>query len=113
MTQEEFKAKVSMAYNGSEQWEQFLEDVWQLHLQDAPRWISVDDELPRMRDMSGQTENVLVYCDNGRIEVTYFDYGDGRFAVGYHLNVTHWMPTPLPPSSSEKPNNCEKGGEEI
>lgn len=33
MTKEEFKAKVNMAFGGSETWEDFLEAVWQLHLE--------------------------------------------------------------------------------
>ena len=31
-TKEEFKAMVSMAYEGRDQWEEFLERVWQLHI---------------------------------------------------------------------------------
>lgn len=47
MTREEFKAKVSMAYGGRDTWEEFLEVVWQLHLEASNHWIPVEEELPR------------------------------------------------------------------
>lgn len=43
MTREEFKAKVSMALGSMERetWEDFLEAVWQLHLEASNHWIPV------------------------------------------------------------------------
>ena len=90
----------------------------------APRWISVEDELPK------EWERVLCHgydkrskLGHGLIFVTcrvnknnYSNYSlDGNgFVVDVPApfkRVTHWMPTPQPPSSSEKPNNFKKGGE--
>lgn len=41
MTKEEFKARVSMAYGGRETWEEFLEAVWQLHLEASNQCVPV------------------------------------------------------------------------
>ena len=90
MTKEEFKAKVSMAYHGfypdREEWERFLEDMWQLHLQAAPHWISVEDELPEenkwVLTYNGSSINLLMLAGNGN----WYDHG-----VAQHRNVTHWM----------------------
>ena len=110
MTKEEFKAKVSMAYHGlypdREEWEIFLEDMWLLHLQAVPRWISVEDELPE-RD-----EDVLILTPQNLVHIAAYKYRDFQtkahvFASGIDgyswNNVTHWQHLPLPP---------KKGGEQ-
>ena len=126
MTKEEFKAKVSMAYHGfypdREEWERFLEDMWQLHLQAASHWISVEDELPEenkcVLTYNGSSINLLMLASNGN----WYDH-----SVAQHRNVTHWIALPSPPEhfadvskkisgSSGIPNNhtktIEKGGEQ-
>ena len=101
MTKEEFKAKVSMAYDGREKWEQFLERVWQLHLQWMPRWISVEDELPEQNrwvlTYNGTSINLLMLAGNGN----WYDH-----SVTQHRNVTHWMLVEPP----EKLSNLERTG---
>ena len=81
-----------------------------------PHWISVEDELPPMRDMSRQSEAVLVLCAYTEKQMAYrerilynpkkycyrigvYDYGvKGWFfeQVG-EFTQTHWMPLPQPP----------------
>lgn len=74
----------------------------------APRWISVEDELP--------PRNILVITCDGQENINLLMLGgNGRWydkAVGLHRNITHWMPLPQAPTCSEKPNNPKKGGEE-
>ncbi len=111
MTKEEFKAKVSMAYHGfypdGEEWERFLEDMWQLHLQAAPRWISVEDELPEenrwVLTYNGTSINLLMLAGNGN----WYDH-----SVTQHRNVTHWMlvEPPAKLSSLERTGKNWKGG---
>lgn len=93
-----------------DEWE-IAEDVQDAFEQGAqwadshPHWISVEEELPPI------TQWVLTY--NPTYDEYHFDverYGRGENLVDF--GVTHWMHLPPPPSSSEKPNNCEKGGEE-
>ena len=116
MTKEEFKAKVSMAYHGlypdREEWEIFLEDMWLLHLQAAPRWISVEDELPKIETevlmvSSGCTDTLCGYrCKDGKNG--WYCYNDDD----YWHNITHWMPLPQQPaklSSLERTGkNCKE-----
>lgn len=76
-----------------------------------PHWISVEDELPKIG------KDVLVLREDGEMQVAHqYNETIARWwsVDGFPLknNVTHWMPLPQAPSSSEKPNNCEKGGEE-
>lgn len=58
-----------------------------------PHWISIDDELPPC--------NVFVLtCDEQENENLLMLGGNGRWydkAVGFHRNITHWMPMPPPP----------------
>lgn len=57
-----------------------------------PHWISVEDELPPW--------NVFVLtCDEQENENLLMLGGNGRWydkAVGFHRNITHWMPLPQP-----------------
>lgn len=58
-----------------------------------PHWISVEDELPPC--------NVFVLtCDEQENENLLMLGGNGRWydkAVGFHRNITHWMPMPEAP----------------
>lgn len=91
-----------MAYDGREKWEQFLERVWQLHLQGMPHWISVEDELPK------ETNMYIVVHHNVVCTMTWYDnlkewadiYVDENECVQSRQmdGVTHWMPLPEPPA---------------
>ena len=74
----------------------------------TPRWISVEDELPKDDSL------VLTITHSGSQRVGF--YNDGWWMASVNISrmgsVTHWMLLPQPPSSSEIPNNCEKGGEQ-
>lgn len=63
------------------------------HADSHPNWISVEDELPPC--------NVFVLtCDEQENENLLMLGGNGRWydkAVGFHRNITHWMPLPPPP----------------
>lgn len=124
MTKEEFKAFVSMAYDGREHWEQFLERVWQLHVENCPSWVSVEDELPPY----GQ--QVLVYSERDpwaerwwseRYKEYVAKFGkSGEYLILLDRNgfatlrdddneaiqVTHWMLVEPP----EKLSNLERNG---
>lgn len=58
-----------------------------------PHWISVEDELP--------PHNVFVLTCDGQENVNLLMLaGNGRWydkAVGFHRNITHWMPMPEAP----------------
>jgi len=125
MTKEEFKAHVSMAYDVKEHWEQFLERVWQLHLQGMPHWISVEDELPRCyipyNNWDGtpsdvlESEKVTALLSDGTICIAtfnqnldvdtdnpigspyWFDEGHPEDGDRIRGEVTHWMALPQPP----------------
>ena len=126
MTKEEFKAHVSMAYDVKEHWEQFLERVWQLHLQEMLHWISVEDELPRCyipyNNWDGtpsdvlESEKVIVLLSDGTICIAtfnqnldvdtdkptgspyWFDEGHPEDGDRIRGEVTHWMALPQPPA---------------
>ena len=63
----------------------------------VPKWISVNDRLPK--------EKVIcivcykhAYCDNDgywTIEICFYD-GE-KFQMHWAYKVTHWMPLPQPP----------------
>ena len=63
-----------------------------------PHWISVEDKLPPC--------NVFVLtCDGQENENLLMLGGNGRWydkAVGFHRNITHWMPMPQPPKKGEQ-----------
>lgn len=71
----------------------------------APRWISVEDELPEYN------QKVLWCWDDGLISIGRI----GRVALDEQHNedgyITHWMPLPAPPTCSGIPNYLKKGGE--
>lgn len=126
MNREDFKAKVSMALGSMERetWEDFLEAVWQLHLEASNHWIPVEERLPPfdcIEDGSCRcSQPVLIYDPIrawiyvGRYESddlygnTYWVYGNGKRPTrevcgGYEIdNVTHWMPLPQAPRNEDK-----------
>lgn len=105
MTKEEFKAFVSMAYDGREKWEQFLERVWQLHVDNSRSWVSVEDELPP--NNGGFSDEVLTYHHaSKRYAVAMFCYISNCW-FGCDDTVTHWMPMPEQPA---KLSNLERTG---
>ena len=79
-----------------------------------PHWISVEDKMPPTSDKDDESDDYLIVDEDGDMNVGYYNKMDKLWfsCDGYILGVTHWMPLPQKPSSSEKPNNCEKGGEE-
>ncbi len=80
----------------------------------APRWISVEEELPPMRDEDGLSDKVLTHSIGGGIYLNRYNYGHNRWDNPYVFNVTHWIPIPQAPESgsSEIPNYSKEGGEE-
>lgn len=72
--------------------------------QQHPHWISVEDELPKHRCYINVVGRGIVY--QWRYSVL-----ESADVLKNMYGITHWMPLPVPPSgSSEKPNNCKKGG---
>ncbi len=103
MTKEEYKAKASMAYGGMETWEEFLEAVWQLHLQASNHWIPVEERLPpKMDKWTKASDYVLVYTNEGEWLIgRYWHDGDGWSVSGFtKAKVTHWMEI-VPPRKEE------------
>lgn len=104
MTREEFKARVSMALSdmNRETWEEFLESVWQLHLQASDNWISVEKELP---PENGKTQQSISVWATDRLmsgEFRYnFDTKTWTDMWGDPFDITHWMPLPQPPREEE------------
>lgn len=78
-----------MAYGGMETWEEFLEAVWQLHLQASNHWISVEDDLPK------EQGKYMLRLSNG--DMCYETYYPKLKLLD---NVTHWMPI-VPPRKEE------------
>lgn len=72
-----------------------------------PNWISVEDEMPKNK------ERVFI-TDGECTDFGFYDYTDDAWQPFEQWlgNITHWMPLPQPPSSSEIPNNYKKGGEQ-
>lgn len=98
MTQEEFEARVSMAYEGREQWDAFLDRVWLIHTSELPHWISVADELPKDKEIVlVLTPDATFWCDvatyvNG---VEWLETFNGWTVP---TKVTHWMHLPAAPT---------------
>lgn len=105
MTREEFKAKVSMALGSMERetWEDFLEAVWQLHLEASNHWIPVEEELP---PENGKTQqSISVWATNGLTsgEFRYnFDTKTWTDMWGDPFDITHWIPCPQLPRKEEE-----------
>lgn len=63
-----------------------------------PHWISVGDELPKENDY------VLICNNRGLMTTSLYENEEWVISETYlAVNVTHWMPLPMPP---------KKGGEE-
>lgn len=73
-------------------------------------WISVEDELPELRDYS-----VLAFFDNGAIDMVHIEDYFADITAGLDENgtqlytkwyktagVTHWMELPEPPQPTTK-----------
>ena len=108
MTKEDFKARVSMAYEGREQWETFLNRVWSIHTSELPRWISVADELPK------DGEYVATINTVGVKDVRHYSHGKWYSNFGNEYDdITHWMHLPKMPIVSNSVNIGKdlKGGE--
>jgi hypothetical protein len=111
MTREEFKAKVSMAFGSMkrETWEEFLEAVWQLHLQASNQWIPVEEELPPA-SCGVISDSVLVFIGNnigwcGYIREGFYNHAAKEWSYmnrGRTHKVTHWMPLPQAPRKEDK-----------
>lgn len=71
-----------------------------------PRWISVEDELPN------NYEPVIAAFDRHFARVCFHCgdtwYLDNPPVAEPMSGITHWMPLPQAPSSSEFPNNSKK-----
>lgn len=73
-----------------------------------PHWISIEDELPEV------CVAVLTTTPHGTQRVGFYEDGwwlantPDLVRMG---SITHWMPLPEAPSSSEFPNNSKEGGE--
>lgn len=97
MTLEEFLDRIDEIMCGTSNAERaYLEELYDEMTK--PHWISVEDELPPC--------NVFVLtCDEQENENLLMLGGNGRWydkAVGFHRNITHWMPLPAPPKGGEK-----------
>lgn len=108
MTREEFinwfEERFALTKNDIYEFGQLYDEVTK------PQWISVDVELPPKQPNREQSKNVLVRTNSGRTKIEYYDYGNDVIKEWWEYNITHWMPLPAPPTCSEIPNNCEKGG---
>ena len=76
------------------------------HYADAhPHWISVEEQdIPLGQWVITYAPNEINYC---KIDVELLAMDETAEDFG----ITHWMPLPSLPSSSEIPNNCEEGGD--
>lgn len=80
---------------------EFAEVLYNAGYRKQSEWISVDERLP---DESGE---YLAYTNRGNCStLSYsarhkmfnaFDCLSKKFAKGYHIDVTHWMPIPEAP----------------
>lgn len=72
-------------------------------------WISVSHGMPQLSDFRSADptkpkrvrNEILVATKNGRVFETIFT-GLGFANVGYHDEVTHWMPIPTHPTASNE-----------
>ena len=109
MTKEEFKECLIMALVRRGSWEQFFEELWQLHVQ--AQWISIEDRKPKLTHSDGiykRSDTVIVtngkYCTAANwVHSTWAGWYSWYDGDEEELeDVTHWMPMPEPP---------KKGGE--
>lgn len=76
-----------------------------------PHWISVEDELPPMRDENGTSDIVLTYTKGGGIYFNRYDYKGNTWGNPLAFNITYWMPLPQAPTIA-KNATVKKGGEQ-
>ena len=86
-----------------------------------PHWISVKEQLPSKKNEYVNNSILVLSTDGNNVYKSRYLYQNqsneclsGWFTYDlYKLdNITHWMPLPEAPSSSEFPNNSKKGDEE-
>lgn len=99
MTREEKKEElIGLFLNGAITIGELIDECFEFG-QQHPRWISVEDALPE------EDGKYLFFSTRGGVQCAYYYKG---LTMG--RTITHWMPLPQPPSSSEIPNNHKKGG---
>ena len=104
MTREEKITSLKHLFMGGTSFEEVLKEAMDF-ADEHPHWISVEDELPPMRDEDGLSDIVLTHSKGGGIYINRYNYGYNTWDNVYVFNVTHWMPMP----SIE---GLKKGGEE-
>ena len=62
----------------------------------APRWKSVEDELPKNKELVFITDGE--YTDTGFYEYTFDEWQPCEKWLG---DITHWMPLPQPPKEGD------------
>ena len=67
-----------------------------------PHWISVEDELPPIRNEDGMSDIVLTHSKRGVIYMNRYDYRGNAWGNPLAFNVTHWMPLPEAPEGGEQ-----------
>jgi len=72
------------------------------HQAAAPKWISVKDRLPEMKNR--MSEDVLILDEYGQMSVEPFEIVNNEIVVDWGeagtrplSDFTHWMPLPEPP----------------
>lgn len=77
-----------------------------------PHWISVEDELPPMRDENGTSDIVLTHTKGGGIYFNRYDYKGNTWGNPLAFNITYWMPLPQAPTVAENATVKKKGGKQ-
>lgn len=70
----------------------------------APHWISVEDELPKNKELVFITDGE--YTDTGFYEYTFDEWQPCEKWLG---DITHWMPLPQAPTVAKNATVKEKG----
>lgn len=60
-----------------------------------PRWIPVEERLPEKH------AGVIVYCEDGFVDLMTHDGRHWNWNGRYEDSVTHWMPLPEPPEEAK------------
>lgn len=70
-------------------------DIIHKYTQEQSGWVSVEDRLP------DDGEEAYMVTDGRYVNITVFDWEESSFleiANCALVNITHWMPLPLPPT---------------